>query len=348
MKLIPQKFNSNVSRAAVLICITWFFSLGCLSARAEEAKDCVSIDVDADRLRCYDRILGRSPQKDAAQKSDTTPNEVIAKPVVEDEKGLSLANIWELDATHKRGTFRLLPHNANYLLPIRYSDRPNPTSHSPSNTVSNLDRTEAKFQVSVRVKALENILGDNGDLWVAYTQQSNWQSYNTALSSPFRETDHSPEVMFVWGTDTDVFGWKWRMVNFGLVHQSNGLSEPLSRSWNRIYAQFGFERGKFILLARPWMRLGGEPGRDDNPDIRNYMGSGDVRLAYHIDGHVISALGRYSVGGRRGALQLDWTFPLAGALRGYVQLFSGYGESLIDYNHRQNTLGVGVLLVPWR
>ncbi len=50
----------------------------------------------------------------------------------------------------------------------------------------------------------------------------------------------------------------------------------------------------------------------------------------------------------RGSAQLDWVFPLSGALHGYFQAFSGQGESLVDYNHRQTKLGLGVTIAGWR
>ncbi len=134
-----------------------------------------------------------------------------------------------------------------------------------------LDAVEAKFQLSVRVKAWDNIFGDNGALWFAYTQQSNWQVYNVAHRARFARPTTNPRRSS-FRTDADLLGWRWRLLNFGLVHQSNGRSDPLSRSWNRVYAQFGLERGDFTLLVKPWYRLPESADNDDNPDIQDYLG----------------------------------------------------------------------------
>ncbi len=51
----------------------------------------------------------------------------------------------------------------------------------------------------------------------------------------------------------------------------------------------------------------------------------------------------------RGALQASWSFPLFDYpyLKGYVRYFNGYGESLIDYNNKSQTLGVGISITDW-
>lgn len=142
-----------------------------------------------------------------------------------------------------------------------------------------------------------------------------------------------------------LFGLTGRFVNLGLVHQSNGRSDPLSRSWNRVYTQFGFERGNFVLLVRPWYRLKEDVVDDDNPNIERYLGHGDVTAIYQWGRQQFSLLGRYNAG--NGAAQGTWSFPIHQRLMGYVKLFSGYGETLIDYNWSQTTAGVGILLVDW-
>ena len=150
-------------------------------------------------------------------------------------------------------------------------------------------------------------------------------------------------------TDYDLFGLRGRFINIGLVHQSNVRQEPLSRSWNRIYAQFGFERGGFGLMVRPWYRIKEDWTVDNNPDISTYLGYGDIVATYERSGHMLSLLlwSNLNFSNFHGAMQADWSFPLYRQLKGYVQVFTGYGESLIDYNHAQTTVGVGFLLIDW-
>jgi phospholipase A1 len=258
-----------------------------------------------------------------------------------------LSRHWELDREAKQGTFLLRLHKQNYFLPVRYSSNPNQQPESPRLGTApdqQLQDIEAKFQLSFKLKAIERMLNGRADLWFAYTQQSHWQVYNEAISRPFRETDYEPEVMLVFPTDYLLLGMRGRLVNLGLVHQSNGRSDPLSRSWNRVYAQIGFERSNLALLVRPWYRLPEKSVNDDNPDIEDYLGYGDLQGIYRSGGHTVSLLLRGNLSEGQGAGQLDYSFPLYGRLRGYLQAFTGYGESLIDYNHHQTTVGLGVLL----
>jgi phospholipase A1/A2 len=343
--------------------IVGLFMLGCQSKvfAANSVQACESIVDDSARLRCYDQAQGRGDQTETPplEPGTPTPDEASGEKIPSTLPAIptapSLTDIWELDAEHKQGTFRLKPYRSNYFLPFRHTDRPNvnPSSPVPDHSVPAplpLDDTEVKYQLSVKFKIWENLLGKDRDLWFGYTQQSNWQLYNAndSVSSEFRETDYEPEVVLVQRTNGHLLGWDWRMLSLGFVHQSNGQSLPLSRGWNRLYAQFGLERSNIVMLVRPWIILTGANQLYDNPDIRQYMGSGDIRLTYSNAGYVYSVLGRYSFSGGNGAVQLDWAFPIAGSLKGYVQLFSGYGESLIDYNHSQTVVGIGLLLVPWQ
>jgi phospholipase A1 len=340
------------------------FVLSPLPAVAEDvANPCVAVSDDAARLQCYDARFGRAAQPDAGSAAapaeppaQPKPAEVAGAPtpdlVAPLPVGLSLSKIWELEPQDKGATFRLRLYKLNYLLPVQYSTSVNVAPHSPAagHAVDSdlpIQSTEAKFQLSFKLKAWDNIIGDNGSLWFAYTQLSDWQVYNSRASAPFRSTDYEPEAILSFRLDQKVLGWRWRLINFGVVHQSNGDSLPLSRSWNRAYAQFGLERGDFSVLLRPWYRLPETRHQDDNPDIGQFLGSGDARVAYTHAGFSYSLLSRYSFSGHRGWLQADWAFPLRDALKGYLQVANGYGETLLDYNHSQTTIGVGILLLPW-
>ena len=325
------------------------------AASIADWEGCSSIPADADRLACYDRVSGRSqpeakpaPPADTAAAPQPAPTAVAQTEPSEPKLLSALSRHWELDEEAKQGAFLFRPHHPNYFLPIKYSNAPNNTPFQETFTQPDLglDPVETELQLSFKIKAMEGVFGhDNVDLWFGYTVTSFWQAYNDSISSPFRETNYEPEAMLVFRTHFDIAGFRGRFINLGLSHQSNGRGEGLSRSWNRVYAQFGFERDNLALLIRPWYRIP-DINQDDNPDIQDYMGHGDLLAVYRKGRHAYSLLLRNNLktSDNHGALKLDWSFPLYGRLKGYVQYFNGYGESLIDYNHKQQSFGVGVSL----
>lgn len=242
-------------------------------------------------------------------------------------------------------------HKPSYLLLGRYSDHPNLEPQTPTRPPQALDLRplESKFQVSFKV-LLGTMEAHRLSLWGGYTQQSHWQVYNAAQSRPFRETNYEPELMVAWQPRREVFGMRWSLATLGLNHQSNGKSEPLSRSWNRVILQLGFERGPFALILRPWARVHETRSDDDNPDLERFLGHGEAVGILRLGRHTLTGIGRLNPGSGKGAFQAAWSFPIQAegrGLRGYVQVFSGYGESLVDYNWRQNTVAIGFCLSEW-
>jgi phospholipase A1 len=265
----------------------------------------------------------------------------------------SLSDRWELDSATRRGTFLITPYKPVYVTAGRWSSDPNeqPVSENPAyNYPFNipLGRYEARFQFSMKVKALQGIFGKHGDLWVAYTQKSHWQVYNTTFSRPFRETNYEPELILNFATNFSFLGLKTRMLGIAFNHQSNGRAIPLSRSWNRVILHAGFERGKWVVLLRPWLRL--PDAEDENPAVADNIGRADATVIFRTGRNLFSIVGSHSLRAgkkNRGQTQFDWTFPVTGNLRGDLQILHGYGETLIDYNHRQTTIGLAVSLVDW-
>ena len=337
---------------------------------------CVALESNADRLACYDALF-KLPAVDQAQPAaeSVLVKQATKSPVetATEEKSSSLSNLfalegpkidpnqslldkrWELSEDSKLGTWNIRAYKPVYLLPVFWSSEKNEFPESPNekNTVpksQNLKSTEAKFQISLKTKAVENLFGNNGDIWVGYTQSSRWQVYNQDESRPFRETNYEPEASLMFRTNYEFLGLNGRLLGVTLNHQSNGRSDPLSRSWNRAIFNIGLERDNFALMIRPWYRFDESAEDDNNPDIKDYVGRGDITAFYRKDDHDFSLMLRHSLKGgndSHGAVQFDWSFPIHGKLRGQFQLFDGYGESLIDYNHRATYVGLGVSLLNW-
>ncbi len=253
----------------------------------------------------------------------------------------------------------LTPHKRNYILPVTYMSSPNNNpilnGSDPQQALEEevLDNFEAKFQLSVKVPLYTNFSDKDQAIHFAFTLQSYWQVYNSDISAPFRETNYQPEIFWSNILDDENRLWGDEMVFvIGAEHQSNGRSTLLSRSWNRIYANFIWEQNNMVFSLKPWYRLPedrkeevGQASGDDNPDIHKYMGYFEFSGVYRYENQEIGFMSRNNLSSdNRGALQIDWSFPLWGRLRGYAQYFNGYGENLIDYNASVERFGVGILL----
>ncbi|MDR2127991.1 MAG: phospholipase A [Burkholderiaceae bacterium] len=275
-----------------------------------------------------------------------------------------LSRFWELESGSSCPTFGLRAFQPT-TVSLTSSNRANtlPTSANPVNNATapvDYDSSEARIAISVRTKLAGGLLTPAGStlrdsLWIAYTAQSYWQIFNGALSRPFRNTDHMPEIMYVYPTTAQLpGGWLWRYSGVGLAHQSNGQSDPLSRSWNRAYLMTGIEKdNRFSLKLRLWKRFGESAEKDNNPDITRFVGRGDLTFEWHINSRN-GLRATYTGLNRRGSGRIEWTHALGegygntfSGLRLYTWLFHGYGDSLLDYNFRRTVFGLGLSLVDF-
>lgn len=353
----------------------------------DAALQCTLLQDNALRLACYDKVFAAQlppeqplseheadgkPQLDVVQSVRQSIGNKEATLVFDTPEGQAepsqeladaaaaytpLSQMYDLDANDPHGILTVREHNPMYLMPIWYNSSPNYAPSSPTRGAASQERfsdqkrIETKMQVSFKSKIAEDLFKSRADLWFGYTQKSDWQIYNQGRrSAPFRNTDYEPEIFITQPVKSRLpWGGRLRMLGVGFAHQSNGQSRPESRSWNKVYAMAGMEWGKLTVIPRVWMRLFDSSGEDnDNPDLTKYLGYGDVKLQYRLnDKHNFSTTLRYNPKSGYGAAEVAYTFPIKGKLQGVVRGFHGYGESLIDYNHKQSGIGFGLMFNGW-
>jgi phospholipase A1 len=322
-----------------------------LSPAASGADDgflrCAKLPNIDERHACYDEL---------AKKAESAS----AEPADESASASYLTEAWKLgpkDAA-PRHLADIVTYRPNYII-FRQTNDPNSRPRSPATgrtALPGLDRNVIKIQGSFKTEfvsreAFEQIGAtpllrhagiDSVRLWFGYTQTMAWQALNHGRSRPVQDTNYEPEAIITFGTGNKGNGFK--LINLGLSHMSNGLDPSSHRGWSREYVQGGWEWDRLSVLARAWRVLPNSD--DDNPDIRTFMGNGDLVTRYQAaGGYVTSVLLRRNLASGRGFVQVDWATPVLNAIGGlklHAQITSGYGETLIDYNFQQTTIGIGV------
>lgn len=314
----------------------------CVMRLAETGADSMTISEMRDQCRLDPGMAGDGTAPEPLPPGDGE------RPVSPVEKRLAD----EREAAER--PFSIMAHRPNYFLAAAWNEQgwvnvaDTPDSDAAAGEYRDI---ESQFQLSVKVPLAIGLFGDRMDLYGAYTGRSFWQVYDRENSERFRETNHEPEVWAQFTNDWSVFGFTNSANSVGVVHQSNGQDGAQSRSWNRIFATAVFERGNWAVAIKPWVWISADRAQSDNPDIDDYLGYGEFRAVYGRQGHVFSGMLRNQLesGFDRGALELSWSFPVFDYryLRGYVQYFYGYGESLIDYDRKVNRLGIGISVTDW-
>jgi len=265
--------------------------------------------------------------------------------------------------------FGLKPYGVNYILPFSYSkDKPNRVSPTlgtnPTGFETYEENVEVVFQLSLKKELSFNLFGWDEYITAAYTQKVWWQLYDE--SGPFRETNYQPEIFMTIPTSQSIdddYGLK--AVKLGFIHESNGQEGYRSRSWNRLYATGMWQWDNLFLSTRVWYRLTedekpqafydetitdpvliqAQSDKDDNPDIHQYMGYGDIKLDYLYQKHQFGLMVRNNLDfdDNKGAVEFTYAYPLFNSPNTslYVKLFNGYGESLIDYDQEVTKASFG-------
>ncbi len=191
-------------------------------------------------------------------------------------------------------------------------------------------------------------------VYFGYTQTSLWDLESD--SKPFFDTSYEPSLFYRGRSkslSSDGATSMWAQA--GVQHQSNGQGGEESRSLNivNVKARFSFDGvldgGHYWIEPRLWAYVG---DLEDNPDIAEYRGYGDVRMAFtgRAEWQIAGTFGVGTSG--KASMQLEFTYPMNRLLSRsfdaflYAQYFSGWGESLLTYNERypwQLRIGLSVV-----
>lgn len=285
----------------------------------------------------------KSVQKDHLYQIDSQADAAMEKHMLENIPLPKDANEREMVLSKLFGNFGLLPYEKNFLVPAAYTTEN--YNHCDPIVYPGYDEfdsnIETEFQISIKKNLTYNILGLNEIFGFGYTQEVWWQFYSD--SSPFRESNYRPEVWLTFPiNDVDNTETGLKALKIAFWHESNGLGKPLSREWNQIYLEPLFYYKNLIIVLRVWYA---DPG-PDNDDITDYLGYGHLKLNYILGKHQVNLTWRNNLKSdenNRGSIEAEWSYPIGDSKNNfwYLKAFSGYGASLMDYNHQQNRFGFG-------
>lgn len=251
------------------------------------------------------------------------------------------------DAAEKPGRFlkNLQAYKTNYFLNNWFLD------HEGSD--QGYQNQEMIIQLSVKMQILD-------PFYFGYTHRAFWQVFDLDNSRPFREQNYNPELFMDLGQfdrlDQLRIGiWEHESNGEQMRFDQNGKPVNYSRTWDRTYL---FARKvlteNLSLSAKVWILVSPKTNEyrafyDDNSDLLDYMGNSELYLDLEQSNFSSHLMFRRGWKAGTETLQLDIRFPIqlvtdqySGNGAFHIQAFSGYGDSLIDYNRKVTRIAAGI------
>lgn len=259
------------------------------------------------------------------------------------DKNSALNTQWKEQKEAADNTLTITLYRPSYILPFYYTANPYYSIYQ-NNTPNDqrIKRPEFKSQLSFFVPVIQNLFHDpNKTINIAYTQLNYWQVY--ASSQYFRETNYEPEIFFA-----NHFHPNW-LFRLSLDHQSNGRGGTLERSWNRVIESLQLSGDNWLIGINVWQLIfQANSSNIHNPDIVHYLGHENVLFTYKLkDVRASMQLQNLESALQRGSITLTLSYPITKHFYLYGQLFSGYGQSLIEYDHHTKAGGIGIAFNDW-
>jgi phospholipase A1 len=214
---------------------------------------------------------------------------------------------------------------------------------------------DARFQLSFNYRlfspdgAIVKLVPFLKGMYFGYTQNSFWELGED--SKPFRDTSYRPSLF--WQGKLEGREWMPQTWKAGYEHESNGREDEDSRSIDTLFFepkwQKSFADGN-VLSFNPRIRV--YLDKEENPDIQRYRGFVNWAAQYgKDDGWKFSANYLQGTAGYATA-QIDASYPLGTEVFSNIgsfihfQYFSGYGETLLNYNDRKSDqFRIGISIV---
>ena len=205
----------------------------------------------------------------------------------------------------------------------------------------------AKFQFSFKYQLFATTAASlnrwQDDIYFGFTQTSLWDLHS--LSMPFRDSSYKPTLFYYRQRFANDDSWLSRLgLHAGFQHESNGKAGPDSRSLNSLYITpvitLARHEGFFWTVSPQAFYY---VDKAENAGITDYRGHVDLHMTLGWgNGLQLTTLLRKGDQGGYGSGELDFSYPLrkvwpfSDTAGGYLQIqyFNGWGETILDYNHR--------------